>query len=430
MIVVESLDYEGQGVARQDGKAVFIEGALPGEEVEYSSYRKKSNFEMAAVTRVLKESPLRTTPRCPHFGVCGGCSMQHLEASAQVAMKQRVLENNLWHIGKVKAGQLLPAIYGPTWGYRHRARLSVRHVAKKGGALVGFHEKRSSYVADLHTCPVLPERIAKLIVPLRAMITKLSIRDRLPQVENALGEKVDVLCLRILAPLNDQDEALLREFADRHGVQFFLQTKGPETARPFHPLDAPQLSYSLPEFGVTMPFHPTEFTQVNPFINRVLLRRAIGLLDPRPGERIGDRFCGLGNFSLPIARRGAHVVGVEGSAALVRRAGENAALNGLDSRTEFHTANLFEVGEPELAAMGHFDKLLIDPPRDGAVEVVKALGAGGPERIVYVSCNPATLARDAAVLVHTQGYRLKAAGVVNMFPHTAHVESVALFERG
>jgi len=430
MIVVESLDYEGQGVARQDGKAVFIEGALPGEEVEYSSYRKKSNFEMAAVTRVLKESPLRTTPRCPHFGVCGGCSMQHLEASAQVAMKQRVLENNLWHIGKVKAGQLLPAIYGPTWGYRHRARLSVRHVAKKGGALVGFHEKRSSYVADLHTCPVLPERIAKLIVPLRAMITKLSIRDRLPQVEIALGEKVDVLCLRILAPLNDQDEALLREFADRHGVQFFLQTKGPETARPFHPLDAPQLSYSLPEFGVTMPFHPTEFTQVNPFINRVLLRRAIGLLDPRPGERIGDLFCGLGNFSLPIARRGAHVVGVEGSAALVRRAGENAALNGLDSRTEFHTANLFEVGEPELAAMGHFDKLLIDPPRDGAVEVVKALGAGGPERIVYVSCNPATLARDAAVLVHTQGYRLKAAGVVNMFPHTAHVESVALFERG
>jgi len=430
MIVVESLDYEGQGVARQDGKAVFIEGALPGEEVEYSSYRKKSNFEMATVTRVLKESPLRTVPRCPHFGVCGGCSMQHLEASAQVAMKQRVLENNLWHIGKVKAEQLLPAIYGPTWGYRHRARLSVRYVAKKGGALVGFHEKRSSYVADLHTCPVLPERIAKLIVPLRAMITKLSIRDRLPQVEIALGEKVDVLCLRILAPLNDQDEALLREFADRHGVQFFLQTKGPETARPFHPIDAPQLSYSLPEFGITMPFHSTEFTQVNPFINRVLLRRAIAMLDPRPGERIGDLFCGLGNFSLPIARRGAHVVGVEGSAALVKRAEENAALNGLDSRTEFHTANLFEVGEPELAAMGPFDKLLIDPPRDGAVEVVKALGVGGPGRIVYVSCNPATLARDAAVLVHTQGYRLKAAGVVNMFPHTAHVESVALFERG
>lgn len=430
MIVVESLDYEGQGVARQEGKAVFIEGALPGEEVEYASYRKKSNFEMATVTRVLKESPLRTVPRCPHFGVCGGCSMQHLEASAQVAMKQRVLENNLWHIGKVKAEQLLPAIYGPTWGYRHRARLSVRYVAKKGGALVGFHEKRSSYVADLHTCPVLPERIAKLIVPLRAMITKLSIRDRLPQVEIALGEKVDVLCLRILAPLNDQDEALLREFADRHGVQFFLQTKGPETARPFHPVDAPQLSYSLPEFGVTMPFHPTEFTQVNPFINRVLLRRAIGLLDPRPGERIGDLFCGLGNFSLPIARRGAHVVGVEGSAALVRRAGENAALNGLDSRCEFHTANLFEVGEPELAALGPFDKLLIDPPRDGAVEVVKALGEGAPGRIVYVSCNPATLARDAAVLVHTQGYRLKAAGVVNMFPHTAHVESMALFERG
>jgi len=355
--------------------------------------------------------------------------MQHLDATAQVAVKQRVLEDNLWHIGKVRAEQLLPPIYGPFWGYRHRARLSVRHVAKKGGVLVGFHEKRSSYVAEMHTCPVLPERISNLILPLRELITRLSIRDRLPQVEIALGEKVDVLCLRILEPLNGQDEALLREFAERHGVQFFLQPKGPDTARPFHPVDAPQLSYSLPEFGITMPFHPTEFTQVNPFINRVLLRRAIAMLDPRPGERIGDLFCGLGNFSLPIARRGAHVVGVEGSAALVKRAEENAALNGLASRTEFHTANLFEVGEPELAALGPFDKLLIDPPRDGAVEVVKALSENGPGRIVYVSCNPATLARDAAVLVHTQGYRMMAAGVVNMFPHTAHVESVALFER-
>jgi 23S rRNA (uracil1939-C5)-methyltransferase len=305
----------------------------------------------------------------------------------------------------------------------------VRHVEKKGGVLVGFHEKRSSFIADMHTCPILPARTSALIDPLREAISRLSIRDRLPQVEIALGEKVDVLCLRILEPLTGEDEALLREFADRHGVQLFFQTKGPETARPFHPLDAPLLSYSLPEFDVTMPFHPTEFTQVNPFINRVLLRRAVALLDPRPGERIGDLFCGLGNFSLPIARRGAHVVGVEGSAALVRRAEENAALNGLAHRAEFHVANLFEVGEPELAAMGRFDKLLIDPPRDGAVEVVKALGAGAPGRIVYVSCNPATLARDAAVLVHTQGYRLKAAGVVNMFPHTAHVESVALFER-
>lgn len=430
MIVVESLDHEGQGVAHQEGKAVFIEGALPGETVEYTPYRKKSNFEMASVTRVLKESPLRVEPGCPHFGTCGGCSMQHLDAAAQVAMKQRVLEDNLWHIGKVKPEQLLPPIYGPFWGYRHRARLSVRHVAKKGGVLVGFHEKRSSYVAEMHTCPVLPERISKLILPLREMITQLSIRARLPQVEIALGEKVDVLCLRVLEPINGQDEALLREFADRYGVQIFLQPKGPDTARSFHPKDAPQLSYSLPEFNITMPFHPTEFTQVNPFINRVLLRRAIAMLDPQPGERIGDLFCGLGNFSLPIARRGAHVVGVEGSEALVKRARENAALNGLGERTEFHAANLFEVGEPELAAMGHFDKLLIDPPRDGAVEVVKALGENGPERIVYVSCNPATLARDAAVLVHTQGYRLKAAEVVNMFPHTAHVESVALFERG
>jgi len=429
VVEIESLDHEGQGVARIEGKTVFVEGALPGEEVECLPYRVKPSYEKAVATRILRESSQRTTPGCPHFGVCGGCSMQHLEPGAQVAAKQRVLEDNLWHIGKVKAEQLLPPIYGHTWGYRHRARLSVRYVEKKGGVLVGFHEKRSSFVADMHVCPILPARISALIDPLRETINRLSIRDRLPQVEIALGEQVDVLSLRILDPLNGQDEALLREFADHYGVQIFLQTKGPDTARPFHPLDAPQLSYSLPEFGVTMPFHPTEFTQVNPFINRVLLRRAIALLDPRPGERIGDLFCGLGNFSLPIARRGAHVVGVEGSAALVRRAEENAVLNGLGHRAEFHVANLFEVGEPELAAMGRFDKLLIDPPRDGAVEVVKALGAEAPGRIVYVSCNPATLARDAAVLVHTQGYRLKAAGVANMFPHTAHVESVALFER-
>jgi 23S rRNA (uracil1939-C5)-methyltransferase len=278
-------------------------------------------------------------------------------------------------------------------------------------------------------CEVLPPRISALLLPLRELVEQLSIRERMPQVEVALGEDVDALVLRILDPLNEQDEALLRAFADWHRVQFFLQPKGPETVYPFYPLDAPDLNYALPDFGIVMPYRPTEFTQVNPAINRVLVRRAVGLLDPKPNERIADLFCGLGNFSLPIARRGADVVGVEGSAALVRRAQANADFNGLSARARFVEVNLFEVDATSLKKLGHFDKMLIDPPRDGAVEVIKALTEDGPRRIVYVSCSPATLARDAEVLVHAKGYVLRAAGVVNMFPHTAHVESIALFEK-
>lgn len=426
---IESLDHEGRGVAHVEGKVVFIEGALPGETVEYATFKKKDNFEQASAKRIIKPSFLRTEPRCRYFGICGGCSMQHLEADAQVAAKQRVLEDNLWHIGKVRPETVLPAIHGETWGYRHRARMSVRYVQKKGKVLVGFHEKRSSFIADMSSCEILPARISALIEPLRELISGLTIRERLPQVEFGLGEDVDVLVLRILDPVTAQDESLLKDFAERHAVQFFLQPKGPDTAHPFHPLDAPELNYVLPEFAVTMPFHPTEFTQVNPAINRMLVRRAMNLLDPKPGERIADLFCGLGNFTLPIARRGAKVLGVEGSDVLVRRARSNAERNGLAHLTEFRTANLFEVDEESLAQLGHFDKMLIDPPRDGAIELVKALAADGPNHIVYVSCSPATLARDASVLVYTKGYRLKAAGVVNMFPHTAHVESIALFEK-
>lgn len=429
MTLIESLDHEGRGVAHVEGKTIFIEGALPGETVEYSTFKKKPSYEQATATKILKPSFMRVTPRCPSFGLCGGCSMQHMEAGAQVAAKQRVLEDNLWHIGKVRVEEMLPAIYGPPWGYRHRARVSVKYVRKKERVLVGFHEKRSSYIADMETCEVLPPRISALLMPLRALVEQLSIRERMPQVEMALGQDVDALVLRIMDPLNEQDEALLRAFADRHRVQFFLQSKGPETVQPFYPLDAPELNYTLPDFDIVMPFRPTEFTQVNPDINRVLVRRAINLLDPRPGERIADLFCGLGNFSLPIARRGADVVGVEGSAALVRRAQANAEVNGLSARARFVEANLFETDAIGLKKLGHFDKMLIDPPRDGAHEVIKALAEDGPQRIVYVSCSPATLARDAEVLVHEKGYTLKAAGVVNMFPHTAHVESIALFEK-
>jgi 23S rRNA (uracil1939-C5)-methyltransferase len=435
-VTIASLDQEGRGIARVEGKAVFVEGALPGETVRVVTIKRKANYEIARTEAIVEPSAARVAPLCPHFGVCGGCTLQHCDVAVQVAAKQRALEDALWHIARVRAALILPAIYGPSWAYRHRARLSVRHVPKKGGVLVGFHEKKSSYVADMTSCAVLPPKISALLPELRSLVGALTVRDRLPQIEVAVGdvvpgasEAVHALVLRILAPLAREDEALLAAFAQRHGVQFYLQTGGPETVAPFPPSE-PGLRYELPEFGLVFPYSPTEFTQVNPAINRVLVRRAIGLLDPRPGERIVDFFCGLGNFTLPIARRGAEAIGIEGSTALVRRAERNAALNGLAGRATFRTMDLFAASADSVEALQPFAKALVDPPREGAIALAKALPPqGGPRRIVYVSCNPATLARDAAVLVHERGYEVAAAGVVNMFPHTAHVESIALFER-
>ena len=432
LLDIESLDQDGRGVAHHDGKAVFVEGALPGERVRCTVIRRKPNYEIARADAIERASAARTAPACPHFSVCGGCSLQHLDPAAQVAAKQRSLEDALWHIGRVRAREILPAIHGPAWGYRHRARLSVRHVAKKGGVLVGFHERKSSYVADMRSCAILPPRISALLPRLRELVGALSIRDRLPQIELAVGDggtAPEVLVLRVLEPPSEADRERLVAFADRYAVQFYLQPGGPQTAVPFHP---PQrtLAYALPEFDLSFPYAPTEFTQVNPAINRVLVRRAIALLAPQPGERVADFFCGLGNFSLPIARRGAAVVGIEGSAPLVRRAGEIAALNGLAASTRFVAANLFEATPQSIEDLGPLDRVLIDPPREGAVALVKALpGDGAPRRIVYVSCNPATLSRDASILVHDHGYTLSAAGIVNMFPHTAHVESLAVFDR-
>lgn len=428
-VVVESLDQEGRGIAHADGKVIFIDGALIGERVTYSSYRKKPSFENAQATAILKASFMRVPPKCIHFNLCGGCSMQHLDARGQVAAKQRILEENLKRIGKVAPETILPPIHGMSWGYRQRARLSVRHVIKKGKTLVGFHEKRSSYIADMSRCEILPPKISALIPLLAQLIEGLSIRERLPQIEVACGDKVDVLVLRIMEPLTARDEVALRTFADTHGVQFWLQTKGPETVAPFHPLDAPALTYRLPEFGIEMPFAPTEFTQVNHQLNRLMVHRALRLLDPQVHERIADFFCGLGNFTLPIARSGAQVVGIEGSSALVKRGQQGASHNGLADNTKFMAMNLFEMNEDELAKLGRFDKWLVDPPRDGAIELVKAITPEtAPKRIVYVSCNPATLARDAEVLVNVHGYMLKGAGVMNMFPQTSHVESIAVFE--
>ncbi|MCK9199651.1 MAG: 23S rRNA (uracil(1939)-C(5))-methyltransferase RlmD [Gallionella sp.] len=430
VVTIESIDHEGRGIAHADGKVIFIEGALTGERVTYSTYRKKNNYEQAQVGKILKQTFMRVQPKCPNFGVCGGCSMQHLEVRAQVAVKQRVLEDNLARIGKVKPEMILPPIYGQPWGYRQRARLSVRHVLKKSKTLVGFREKNGKYVADMQHCEILTPKIARLLPLLGELNEKFTARDILPQIEVAVGEHVDVLVLRILDALTPSDEALIREFADKHQVQFWTQTKGPETVAPFYPLDAPQLSYSLPEFGITMPFAPTEFTQVNSDMNRLMVSRALRLLAPQAGERIADFFCGLGNFTLPIARSGAQVLGIEGSDALVKRAGQNAKSNGLAGNTEFRAMNLFEMDEAALAKLGRFDKWLVDPPRDGAIELMRSINdENAPRRIVYVSCSPSTLARDAEVLVHAKGYRLKAAGVMNMFPQTSHVESIAVFEK-
>ncbi|MCK6413370.1 MAG: 23S rRNA (uracil(1939)-C(5))-methyltransferase RlmD [Azonexus sp.] len=427
--VIESLDHEARGIARQDGKTIFVDGALPGEIVEYASFRRKPKYELAQLVSVLRPSNARVAPPCPHFNICGGCAMQHIDPATQVAVKQRVLEDTLWHVGRVRPELMLAPVHGAAWAYRHRARLGVRLVPGKEGMLIGFHERRSSYIADLRSCMVLPPEVSALLEPLRTLFSALSIADRLPQLEIAVGEHCVALSLRILQSLTARDENLLRAFADRHAVVFYLQPKGPESIYRFYPLPGPRLSYALPEFALEFDFKPSDFTQVNHAVNRILVSKALALLDPRPGERIADMFCGLGNFTLPIARRGARVLGIEGSPRLVERGRESARFHGLSEQVEFGVANLFECTQASLSQLGRFDKMLIDPPREGAIELVKALDEKAPRRLVYVSCNAATLARDAAALVVLKGYRLKAAGIVNMFPHTAHVESLALFER-
>ncbi|MEO8385932.1 MAG: 23S rRNA (uracil(1939)-C(5))-methyltransferase RlmD [Betaproteobacteria bacterium] len=432
LALVESLDHEGRGVAHVDGKAVFIEGALPRELVQYQPSRKKKNFETAKLLKILRASNERIPAKCNFYEICGGCAMQHVDTSMQVAAKQRVLEDNFARIGKVTPERILPPIYAAPWQYRHRARLSVNYVEKKGGVLVGFREKKSSYVADMHSCEVLAGGIGKMIDPLRKVLSTLDIRNRIPQIEVAVGERVSALVLRLLEPLTDGDEAKLRVFADEHQIQWWVQVKGPETAVPWYPMDAPALTYLLPEFSLELNFRPTEFTQVNHAVNCLMVKRAMDLLDPQPGEFIADLFCGLGNFSLPIARLGANVIGVEGSESLVQRATDNAVRNGLAHAARFFAADLYTDQESAMKKIPPVTKMLIDPPRDGALEVCKLLGPDRrPElkRIVYVACSPGTLARDAGMLVNEQGFTLKAAGVVNMFPHTAHVESIAIFER-
>lgn len=441
-VEIESLDQDGRGVAHRDGKVVFVEGALSGERVVYERRKNKPSYETGRVVRIERPSVLRVVPRCPHAGLhagaCGGCSMQHVEATAQVAIKQRVLEDTLWHIGRLRADRMLRPVAGPPWRYRYRARLSVRHVAKKGGVLVGFHERASSYVADIRQCEVVPRHVSDLLLPLRELVGSLSLRDRLPQIELAIAETdtrlQTVLVFRVLEDPNADDRTRLRAFGLQHGVEVWLQPKGPDTARPMDPGQPTYLALDLPEFGVRISFGPTDFTQVNHRINEVLVGRAVRLLDPQPDDTVADFFCGLGNFTLPLATRSRKAVGIEGSPGLVGRAREAASQNGLTERTAFSAANLFEWTLEDWQALvrAHqsIDRVLIDPPREGALALAQSLAAtrDRPRRVVYVSCNPATLARDCAVLVHEGGWSVRAAGVVNMFPHTSHVESIAVLE--
>lgn len=455
-LFIESVDLDAQGIAhREDGKVVFIEGALPFEEVTANVYRKKNNWEQATLQKLLKESSQRVRPQCISFGLhsgaCGGCKMQHLNPVAQVAVKQRVLEDNLWHLGKVKPDSMLRPVHGLDWAYRYRARLSVRYVKKKSKVLIGFHERKSSFVADMSYCEVLPTKVSLLLLPLRKLIESMDSKESCPQIELACTKTVTALVLRHLTPLSHRDMQLLRSFSDQHDVQWWLQSKGPDSVKLLDSVDSisdlEKLSYELTDFDLKMFFRPTDFTQVNPFINEIMVSKAISLLTLSSTDRVVDWFCGLGNFTLPIATQAKEVIGIEGSQSMVSLARLNFQFN-LEQRqkggsklgdVQFKAQNLFEITDSDLLELGVADKWLIDPPREGAHALVNALVSlinqasesqtwRPPSKIVYISCNPATLARDASLLVHQANYVCKAAGMLNMFPHTAHVESMAIFE--
>ena len=424
---IESLSHDGRGVTHIDGKAVFIDGALPGEEVEFRYTAISRRYDEGRVMEVLTASADRVEPRCAHFGICGGCSLQHMEPEAQIRAKQQVLLDNLTHIGKVSADEVLEPLTGPHWAYRNKARLGVKHVRKKGKVLVGFREKRAPYLAELERCEVLHPSVGERLTELADLIASLEAFERIAQIEVAVGDEVTALVFRNLDPLSSGDEQRLIDFATRTGLHVHLQPKGPDTAYPLWP-QVSRLSYALPAYELELEFLPTDFTQVNPQINRKMIGHALALLEPQPEDRILDLFCGLGNFSMPIARRAGSVVGVEGDAGLVQRARDNALRNGIGN-IEFFATDLTQDPSGMSWMKREYDRMLIDPPRSGAAEMMAWVGRLKPQRVVYVSCHPASLARDAGLLVHEQGYRLRKAGVMDMFPHTAHVESIAVFER-
>jgi 23S rRNA (uracil1939-C5)-methyltransferase len=424
---ITDLSHDGRGVAHVDGKAVFVAGALAGERARIRFTGKHRHYDEAVIEEILRTSPDRVAPRCAHFGVCGGCALQHLNPAAQIAAKQRVLLENFERIGKVSPQVVLPPLTDAPWGYRRKARLSVKFVEKKGRVLVGFRESNGRYVADIQRCEVLHPAVGEHIGAIAVLIESLDAKRTIPQIEVAAGDDLTALVFRHLHPLSDHDRGALIDFGKEQQLGIFLQPGGIDSVAPLWPQDA-TLSFRLPAYDVELDFRPLDFVQVNTGMNRRMIDHALALLDPQPHERVLDLFCGLGNFTLPLARRAAHVTGVEGEAGLVQRAAENARTNAIGNAS-FHAADLAADQRNAPWAKTDYDLLFLDPPRSGAEAVLEYLPRRGVRRVVYVSCHPGSLARDAGTLVNRHGFVMKSAGVMDMFPHTAHVESIAMFER-
>lgn len=429
-VSIADLSHEGRGVARVEGKAIFVDDVLPGEVVEIVRVRRMRNFDEARLQRVIEPSQDRVPPRCAHFGMCGGCALQHLSGEQQRSHKEKQLLDELQRIGHVLPEQVLPPLHAQDWNYRRRARLGVRWVPKKDRTLVGFRERGSNYLAQLQSCTVLRAPLDQLLEPLGAMITTLAARARIAQIEAAVGDSTTALVFRNLDELSQEDRACLAAFGDRHNVRILLQPGGYDTIAPLAEQTASfaPLSYRLPAFDIELQFEPTDFVQINGELNMQMTKLAVELLQIDSDHRVLDLFCGIGNFSLPVARYAKHVVGLEGEGALVQRAQMNALRNGIDN-AEFITANLFEDQAHAPWTQRKYDRVLIDPPRAGAREILPIVAASGANRIVYVSCHPGSLARDAGILVNDYNFKLRAAGIMDMFPQTAHVESIAVFER-
>lgn len=428
---VVGLTHDGEGIIRA-GKTVFVAGALPGETVSFERVRKHRRHDEGRLLEVLQPAAERVTPRCAHFGVCGGCALQHLAPEVQVSLKEKELRDNLERVARVECRTWLPPLRGPVWGYRRRARLGAKYVPKKGKVVVGFRERLAPYVADVTHCEVLAAPVGAMVQGLAALLGELEIRQQVPQIEVAVADNATALVLRVLQTPSEQDRDKLRDFAARHSLRLYLQTGGLESVAELDVTDAPPLNYTLPAFDLTLEFAPTDFVQVNGAVNQALVARALELLRPGPQSRVLDLYCGLGNFTLALAKSAGYVVGVEGEARLVDRARHNARRNGL-SNVEFHAVDLSKPADPPAWLRGPYTHVLLDPPRVGVPpEMLAAIARAGsdphhaPERVLYVSCHPGSLARDLAVLVHEHGFILEAAGVVDMFPHTAHVESMAL----
>ena len=426
---ITAVTHDGRGIADTEGKKVFVAGALAGETVTFVRRKSRRNFDEAELLEIHEPSPDRIEARCEAYGRCGGCSLQHVSAAHQREIKEGTLRDNLERIGRVEPGAWLPAMTGPEWHYRRRARLAVKDVRGKGRVLVGFRERHAPFITDMRRCEVLVTPLDALIDDLSDLVGRLSIRARLPQIELAVAENAVALVFRVLDPPNEADEAAFRDFGSKHGLRIYLQPGGLDSLLLLQPAEVDEaLYYTLPEFDIRIDFEPVDFVQVNADINRSMVHFAVEQLGARGGDRVLDLYCGIGNFSLPLARQAGTVIGVEGEDSLTRRAAENARRNGIDNAS-FRVCDLGTIDGTEAWVRQGCDRMLLDPARSGAAAVVAHMEKFEPARIVYVSCHPGTLARDAGALVHEKGYRLESAGIIDMFPHTAHVESIAVFAR-